>query len=96
MVWVKPPLVQMINGEASLGGVGRVLLSIPSVDVPLVDVPLSPSICVNDDGEASLRGAVLVFLSKSLLHIPLAPSVYAPCTLSMLFNFLVSFREYCL
>ncbi|KAM7497459.1 hypothetical protein LguiA_021873 [Lonicera macranthoides] len=42
-----------------------------------VDVPLAPSICANDDGEASLRGAVLVFLWKPSVHIPFAPSVYA-------------------
>ncbi|KAM7519070.1 hypothetical protein LguiB_018032 [Lonicera macranthoides] len=50
----------------------RVFLSIPSVDVPS-----APSICANDDGEASLRGVVLVFLSKPSVHIPFAPSVYA-------------------
>ncbi|KAM7528424.1 hypothetical protein LguiB_031834 [Lonicera macranthoides] len=50
----------------------RVFLSIPSVDVPS-----APSICANDDGEASLRGVVLVFLWKPSVHIPFAPSVYA-------------------
>ncbi|KAM7507386.1 hypothetical protein LguiA_017839 [Lonicera macranthoides] len=43
----------------------------------VVDVPSAPSICANDDGEASLRGAVLVFLWKPSVHIPFAPSVYA-------------------
>ncbi|KAM7515804.1 hypothetical protein LguiA_005387 [Lonicera macranthoides] len=49
----------------------RVFLSIPSVDVPS-----APSICVNNDGEASLQGAVQVFLSTPSVHISSAPSVY--------------------
>ncbi|KAM7461050.1 hypothetical protein LguiA_029171 [Lonicera macranthoides] len=71
MVWVKPPLAQMINGEGSLRGAVHVFLSIPSVDVPS-----TPSVYTNDDGEANLQGAVLVFLSTPSVHIPSVPSVY--------------------
>ncbi|KAM7507016.1 hypothetical protein LguiA_017469 [Lonicera macranthoides] len=81
--------VRMMNGEASCSGLlvdtlSRLYASDDGeavwvfLSIPSVDVPLAPSICVNNDGEASLQGAVRVFLSTPSVHISSAPSVVQP------------------